>query len=67
MAQDVYTDDPPTVKAILRMVYLLGPLAALLQHVVTCVATDKWTLLVAGVVVFPVAVLHGVGTWLAAW
>jgi hypothetical protein len=67
MARDIYSDDPSTVKAIMRAVYLLGPLAALSQHVLTCVASGRWGFLVAGVVFFPVAVLHGIGTWVAAW
>lgn len=55
------------MKAIMRVVYLLGPLAAVSQHVITCFAMGRWGLLVGGVLVFPVAVVHGVGTWLAAW
>ena len=67
MTRDLHQDDPAAIKAIMSIVYLLGPLAAVSQHVITCLATGRWTLLVAGVLVFPVAVVHGVGTWLAAW
>jgi hypothetical protein len=67
MARNTYLDDPLAVKVVMRAVYLLAPLAALSQHVLTCVATGRWGLLVAGVVFFPVAVLHGIGTWLTVW
>lgn len=67
MARDIYSDDSPTMKAIMRTVYLLGPLAALSQNVLTCFASGRGGFLVAGVVFFPLAILHGIGTWVAAW
>lgn len=35
-----------------------------LQHVFTCLAAGKWGFLIAGALMFPVAVLHGWGIWL---
>lgn len=49
---------------------LLGLLAMLLvasswvTHVVVCAVDGLWTFLAIGLVVFPVALLHGVGVWL---
>lgn len=49
---------------------LLGLLAILLvvsswlTHVVVCAVEGLWSFLIVGVVVFPVALLHGVAVWL---
>ncbi len=49
---------------------LVGLLAILLiasswlTHVVVCAAEGLWTFLILGIVVFPVALLHGVAVWL---
>jgi hypothetical protein len=51
---------------------LLGLFAVLLMacswmtHVVVCATEGLWSLLAFGVVVFPVAVAHGVAIWVAA-
>lgn len=52
---------------------LLGLLMILLvasswaTHVVVCAVEGLWSVLALGVLVFPVAVLHGVAVWVAAW
>lgn len=49
---------------------LLGLLATLLMagawatHVVACATQGLWTFLTLGLVVFPVALVHGVAVWL---
>lgn len=37
-----------------------------MTHVVVCAMEGLWSLLVFGVVIFPVAVAHGVAIWVAA-
>ncbi len=52
---------------------LLGLFAIVLMasswitHVVICAMEGLWSLLILGLVVFPVAILHGIAVWLAAW
>ncbi len=51
----------------------MGLLAILLMaaswatHIVVCAMDGLWSLLAFGVLVFPVAILHGVAVWVAAW
>jgi hypothetical protein len=52
---------------------LMGLLAIILMaaswatHIVVCAMDGLWSLLAFGVLVFPVAILHGVAVWVAAW
>ena len=39
-------------------------IAAWLTHVVTCLAATAWGALIAGALLFPVAIIHGVMIWL---
>ncbi len=36
-------------------------------HVVACLKAGSWGFLIAGAIMFPVAVVHGTGVWLGAW
>lgn len=36
---------------------------AWLTHIVTCISDDRWGLLIAGALIFPVGIIHGVGVW----
>ncbi len=67
MAWNDTTDDPATVRVIMRAVYVLGPLAAWSPHVFTCAAVGRRAFLLVGALVYPVAVVHGIATWLAVW
>ena len=37
--------------------------AAWLTHIVHCLLTAKYLLLIAGTFIFPVGIIHGVGIW----
>lgn len=37
---------------------------AWITHVCYCLAAGKWGFLIAGAILFPVAVVHGTGLWL---
>lgn len=41
--------------------------ASWLTHVVVCLKTASWGFLIAGTIMFPVAVIHGSGAWFGAW
>lgn len=38
-------------------------LCAWLTHVVVCIKTASWVLLIIGAIFFPIGIVHGVGTW----
>jgi hypothetical protein len=37
--------------------------AAWLTHVVVCLQIGKWGFLIAGAILFPIGIIHGVGLW----
>ena len=42
-------------------------IASWITHVVVCLKTASWGFLIAGAIMFPVAVIHGTGAWFGAW
>ncbi len=38
-------------------------IAAWITHVVVCIKTTSWILLVFGIIVPPIGLIHGVGSW----
>jgi hypothetical protein len=45
---------------------ILVPIAAWLTHVIYCLSAAKYVLLLAGGIVAPIGVIHGVGIWFGA-
>jgi len=41
--------------------------AAWLTHVITCIKTASWALLIIGSIVFPISWVHGTGVWFGAF
>ena len=37
--------------------------AAWFTHVFTCLDQEAWGFLIAGAIMFPIAIVHGVGIW----
>ena len=42
---------------------VLAPIAAWVTHIVSCLITGKYVLLIAGAIIAPVGVIHGIGLW----
>lgn len=42
---------------------MLASVAAWITHILVCLITGKYILLLAGALVFPVGIIHGVGIW----
>ena len=42
-------------------------IASWLTHVIVCITAKSWLFLIAGAIMFPVAVVHGTGVWFGAW
>ena len=40
---------------------------AWLTHVVHCINTEAWGLLIGGAIFFPIAIVNGIGIWLGVW
>lgn len=41
--------------------------AAWLTHVIVCIQTASWGFLIAGAILFPIGIIHGIGVWFGAW
>lgn len=41
--------------------------AAWLTHVIVCIKAGAWLLLIAGALVFPIGIVHGIGQWFGIW
>lgn len=42
---------------------LIGSAAAWLTHVITCLIDGSWGFLIAGAIMFPIAIIHGILIW----
>ena len=42
---------------------ILMPLVAWLTHVIHCINHEMWGFLIAGVIMFPIAIIHGIIIW----
>jgi hypothetical protein len=63
-AHDVFGWVPSLGRAVAGLLMLLA--AAWITHVVVCFKSGAWGFLVAGAVVFPLAIAHGISVWLSA-
>lgn len=49
---------------ILAMVSIWAAgIAAMITHIVVCIKTAAWILLLFGLFFFPVGIIHGIGIW----
>ncbi len=55
------------VKTLAITVAILTPVAAWFTHVVTCLANGTWLGLIAGAILFPIGIIHGIGIWFGVW
>lgn len=49
------------------MVIVLTCIAAWLTHIVVCIKASTWLLLIAGAILAPIGVVHGIGVWFGVW
>lgn len=52
---------------LLQVALAIWVVGAWLTHVIVCIGTSKWLLLIAGAIVFPVGCVHGTGVWLGVF
>ena len=48
---------------VLTLAMFAWLIASWLTHVVVCLGAAKWGFLIAGAILFPIAVIHGTGIW----
>jgi hypothetical protein len=52
---------------LLGILFVIGFAGAWFTHLFVCFSDDRWGFLIAGAIMFPVAIVHGVGIWLGIW
>ena len=56
------------VKAsLLFTLFMLVSFTAWVTHVIYCLSEGAWGFLIAGAIVFPIAIFHGIGIWFGVW
>jgi len=45
----------------------VGSVVAWFTHVIVCIKTASYLFLIAGALLVPIGVIHGVGIWIGAW
>ena len=55
--------DSDLLGALIGAVFIIICIVAWFTHVFTCLAEGAWGFLIAGALMFPVAIIHGVGVW----
>ena len=53
--------------AAIALPVAIWTLGAWFTHVIVCLGTGSWGFLIAGALVFPIAVIHGTGCWFGVW
>lgn len=51
----------------LSFIIVIACIASWITHVVVCLSAGKWGFLIAGALVFPIAIIHGFGICLGVW
>lgn len=46
---------------------VVATLAGWLTHIVVCIQSQEWLLLIAGAILFPIGIIHGWGCWFGFW
>ncbi|WP_033063669.1 hypothetical protein [Pseudomonas brassicacearum] len=55
------------MKILALLGFVVWMVAAWFTHLFVCFKAASWGFLIAGAIFFPVAVVHGTGTWFGAW
>ena len=45
----------------------IASVCAWFTHFFVCFSDDRWGFLIAGAIMFPIAIVHGVGIWFGIW
>ncbi|MBT6440691.1 MAG: hypothetical protein HOK72_13370 [Flavobacteriales bacterium] len=49
------------------ILFMFGLTGAWFTHLFVCFSDDRWGFLIAGAIMFPIAIVHGIGIWLGIW
>lgn len=52
-----------TIGAIIRLAIIVICVASWFTHIIHCLSEEAWGFLIAGAIMFPIAIIHGIGLW----
>ena len=55
------------MQGILSFIFVIAGLTAWFTHLFVCFSDDRWGFLIAGAIMFPIAIVHGIGIWIGIW
>lgn len=56
-----------TMMVLAPFAFFATMFAAWITHVIVTIGAGAWGLLIAGAILFPVGIIHGIGAWFGAW
>lgn len=62
--RDVRGAVDPALTGFALLAFTVAMIAAWLTHIIVCISDDRWGLLIAGAIMFPIGIIHGIGLWL---
>jgi len=45
------------------LTFVAVPIAAWFNHIITCFQEELWGFLIAGAIMFPIGIIHGIWSW----
>ena len=49
------------------IILIVISVSAWFTHLYVCFTDDRWGFLIAGALMFPIAIFHGIGIWFGIW
>lgn len=60
-------DTSGTLAGLAGFAFFAAMVLAWFTHIITTIGAGAWGLLIAGALLFPIGIIHGVGIWFGAW
>ena len=61
------SDNAGIIVLLFGVAMVIASIAAWFTHIFHCLAEEAWGFLIAGAIMFPIAIIHGVGLWFGAF
>jgi len=56
-------DNKSIIPFLLLVTLFISIAAAWVTHIIVCLSSAAWGFLIAGAIIFPIAIIHGYGIW----
>ena len=55
------------IGTLIGLAFICVCVAAWFTHIIHCLSEEAWGFLIAGAIMFPIAIIHGIGLWFGAF